>query len=114
MPYQLVLLCSGDIGHADGEEVDIEAWFPGQKALQGACLMLQLHGLAERKAGHKYDEKGESKYVHTLNSTAIATTRTLACIVENYSNEDGTITVPDVLVPYMGKKDRIAIACCMS
>ena len=52
----------------------------------------------------KYDEKGERKYVHTLNSTAVATTRTLVAIIENYSNDDGTITVPDVLVPYMGKK----------
>jgi seryl-tRNA synthetase len=52
----------------------------------------------------KYDEKNERKYVHTLNATAIATERAIVAIVENYANEDGTITVPEVLVPYMGKR----------
>ncbi|MEM3875631.1 MAG: hypothetical protein QXP35_00980, partial [Candidatus Micrarchaeaceae archaeon] len=51
----------------------------------------------------RYDEKNERKYVYTLNSTALATTRTIVAIVENYLNNDGTISVPDVLIPYFGK-----------
>jgi len=104
IPYQLVLLCSGDTGYQMSKTVDVEGWFPGQKAYRelGSCsTAAEWQSL---RLDIKYDDGGKRKYVYTLNNTGIAITRTLACIVENYVNDDGTITVPDVLVPYMGKK----------
>ena len=104
IPYQLVLLCSGDTGYQMSKTIDVEGWFPGQKAYRelGSCsTATEWQSL---RLDIKYDDRGKRKYVCTLNNTGIAITRTLACIVENYVNSDGTITVPDVLVPYMGKK----------
>jgi seryl-tRNA synthetase len=103
LPYQLVLLCSGDTGHQMAKTVDFEGWFPGQKAYRelGSCSTAGTW--QSMRLDMRYDEKGERKYVYTLNNTAISAERTMACIVENYVNDDGTITVPDALVPYMGK-----------
>ena len=103
LPYQFVLLCSGDTGHQMSKTVDFECYFPGQKAYRelGSCSTAGVW--QSMRLDIKYDEKGERKYVYTLNNTAISAERTLACIVENYVNKDGTIAVPDVLVPYMGK-----------
>jgi seryl-tRNA synthetase len=103
VPYQLVLLCSGDTGHQMSKTVDIEGWFPGQKAYRELGSCSTARDWQSVRLGIKYEEKGERKYVYTLNNTAISITRTLACLVENYSNADGSIEVPDVLVPYMGK-----------
>jgi seryl-tRNA synthetase len=103
LPYQFVILCSGDTGHQMCKTVDFECYFPGQKAYRelGSCSTAGVW--QSMRLDIKYDEKGERRYVHTLNNTAISAERTLACIVENYVNKDGTIAVPEVLVPYMGK-----------
>lgn len=103
IPYQLILLCSGDTGHQMSKTVDIECWMPGQKAYRelGSCSSASTW--QSMRLDIRYSDKGERKYVSTLNNTAISAQRALVCIVENYSNDDGTITVPDVLVPYMGK-----------
>lgn len=104
IPYQLVLLCSGDTGHQMSKTIDFEGHFPGQRAYRelGSCSTASTW--QSMRLDIKYDEKGERKYVYMLNNTGISAERTLACIVENYVNKDGTITVPDVLVPYMGKR----------
>jgi seryl-tRNA synthetase len=104
IPYQLVLLCSGDTGYQMAKTVDYEGYFPGQKAYRelGSCSTASTW--QSMRLNIRYEEGNEKKYVYTLNNTAISAERTLACIVENYVNADGTITVPDVLVPYMGKK----------
>jgi seryl-tRNA synthetase len=103
IPYQLVLLCSGDTGHQMSKTVDLECYMPGQKTYRelGSCSSASTW--QSSRLDIKYDEKGERKYVYTLNNTGISAQRALVCIVENYANADGTITVPDVLVPYMGK-----------
>jgi seryl-tRNA synthetase len=103
IPYQLVLLCSEDTGHQMTKTVDIECYMPGQKAYRelGSCSSAGVW--QSMRLDMKYDEKQERKYVYTLNNTAVPAQRALVCIVENYVNNDGTITVPDVLVPYMGK-----------
>ncbi len=103
IPYRLVLLCSGDTGHQMSKTIDIECYMPGQKAYRelGSCSSAATW--QSMRLNVKYDEKGERKYVYTLNNTGISAQRALVCIIENYTNEDGTITVPDVLVPYMGK-----------
>jgi seryl-tRNA synthetase len=103
IPYRLVLLCSGDTGHQMTKTVDFECWFPGQKNYRelGSCSSAGIW--QSIRLDIKYEEKGKRKYVTTLNNTAVSAQRTLACLVENYVNQDGSIEVPSVLVPYMGK-----------
>jgi seryl-tRNA synthetase len=103
VPYQLVLLCSGDTGHQMSKTIDIEGWFPGQKAYRELGSCSSAREWQSVRLDIKYEEEGKRKYAYTLNNTAISITRTLACLVENYANADGSIDVPDVLVPYMGK-----------
>jgi seryl-tRNA synthetase len=106
IPYRLVLLCSGDTGHQMSKSVDLEGYFPGQKDYRelGTCSSAGIW--QSQRLDIKYDHKADRKYVCMLNNTGISAERMLVCIVENYANDDGTITVPRPLVPYMGK-DRI-------
>jgi seryl-tRNA synthetase len=106
IPYRVVNVCSGDIGAVAAKKYDIEAWFPRQKDYGEVvscsnCTSYQSVGLNIKYLNSKTDEK---EHVHTLNSTAVATGRIMVAIAENYQNEDGTITVPDVLIKFMGKK----------
>ena len=103
IPYRLVLLCSGDTGHQMSKSIDIEGWFPGQKDYRelGTCSSAGVW--QSMRLDIKYDHKAERKYACTLNNTGISAARMLVCLVENYANQDGTITVPKALVPYMGK-----------
>ena len=104
IPYQLVMLCSGDTGYQMTKTVDIECYLPGQKMYRelGSCSSAGVW--QSLRLDIKYEEGGERKYAYTLNNTGISAQRALVCLVENYTNADGTITVPDALVPYMGKK----------
>ncbi|MCL4379202.1 serine--tRNA ligase [Candidatus Marsarchaeota archaeon] len=106
IPYRLVLLCSGDTGHQMRKSVDLEGWFPGQKDYRELMTCSSAGVWQSMRLDIKYDHKAERKYVCTLNNTGISAERMLVCITENYANDDGTITVPKALVPYMGK-DRI-------
>ena len=99
----MVFLCSGDTGHQMAKTVDFEGWFPGQKDYRELGSCSSAGTWQSMRLDIKYEEKGERKYVSTLNNTAISAQRTLACLVENYANSDGSIDVPDILVPYMGK-----------
>ena len=106
IPYRVVNVCSGDIGMVAAKKYDIEGWFPRQDTYRelvscSNCTSYQAVGLNIRYLNSK---TGEKEYVHTLNATAVATGRTMVAIIENYQNKDGTITVPEVLVPYVGKK----------
>lgn len=105
IPYHVVAICTGDIGIVAAKKYDIEAWFPrqgkyGEVVSCSNCTSYQAVSLNIRYNSKK---SGEKEHIHTLNSTAVATGRAMVAIVENYQNEDGTITVPDVLVPYVGK-----------
>jgi seryl-tRNA synthetase len=103
IPYRVVNICTGDIGVVAAKKYDLEAYLPGQDAYREMVSCSNCTDWQALRLDIKYDEKGERNYVHTLNSTAIATNRTMVAIIENYYNDDGTITVPDVLIPYMGK-----------
>jgi seryl-tRNA synthetase len=103
IPYHVIDICTGDIGIVAAKKVDLEAWMPSQQSYREVTSASNCTDWQSIRLDIKYDEKGERKYVHTLNATAIATNRTLVAIVENYANPDGTITVPDALIPYMGK-----------
>ncbi len=106
IPYRIVNICTGDIGTVAAKKYDLEAYMPAQGRYREMVSCSNCTDWQSMRLDIKYDEGGERKYVHTLNSTAIATNRTMVAIVENYLNDDGTITVPDALVPFMGK-DRI-------
>ncbi|MDE1865597.1 MAG: serine--tRNA ligase [Candidatus Micrarchaeota archaeon] len=103
IPYRLVLLCSGDTGHQMSKTIDFECWFPGQGDYRELGSCSSAGTWQSMRLDIKYDDKNERRYASTLNNTAISAQRTLACLVENYVSKDGSIEVPEVLVPYMGK-----------
>ncbi|MFH1182296.1 MAG: serine--tRNA ligase [Candidatus Woesearchaeota archaeon] len=105
IPYRVVDICTGDIGIVAARKYDVEAWFPRQKAYKEVVSCSNCTAYQAARLNIKYtNAKGEKEYVHTLNSTAVATGRALAAIAENYQNKGGSINVPVVLQPYMGKK----------
>lgn len=104
LPYHVLEFCTGGIGTVAARKNDVEVYMKGQGKYRELTSCSNCTDWQSVRLDIKYDEKGERRYVHTLNSTALPTTRTLVAIVENYYNEaDNSITIPDVLVPYMGK-----------
>ncbi|MDQ4012129.1 MAG: serine--tRNA ligase [Thermoproteota archaeon] len=111
LPFRTVLLCSGDLGKISAKTYDIEAWFPGQSNYReivscSNCIDYQARRLRIRYRDNVNDE---TKLVHTLNSTLIATERTMVSIIENYQTDNGTVQVPDVLQEYMGDTKAIKV-----
>ncbi len=110
IPYRVVNICSGDLGPVAYKKYDLEFWKPSDNVYReitscSNCTDFQSRGLNIR---YKKASGGKTAYVHTLNGTAIAIGRTIAAILENYQNEDGSVTVPDVLRPFMpGEKRRL-------
>lgn len=105
IPYRVVFKCTGDMGAPDYREFDIEAWLPGQGAYRETHTADYMTDYQSRRLDTKYKHAEYGKgYVHMNDATAIAIQRTLIAIMENYQQEDGSMLVPKVLVPYMGKK----------
>ncbi len=104
IPYRVVKLCSGDMGFASRRTYDIEAWLPGQNTYREISSCSTCGDFQARRMQGRLRRKGQqgTEFVHTLNGSGLATGRTLIAIMENYQNADGTITVPEVLRPYMG------------
>ncbi len=103
LPYRVVCLCSGDVGFSSCKTYDIEVWMPSYGRFVEISSCSNFVDFQARRANIKFrDEKGKARFVHTLNGSGLAVGRTVAAIVENYQNADGTVTVPDVLVKYMG------------
>lgn len=110
IPYRVVQVCTGDIGIGQIRKHDIEAWMPSRNSYSETHSCSSFNDFQARRSNIKYrDDDGTTKYVYTLNNTAIASPRILIPILENYQNEDGTITIPEVLVPYMGGKTKIEL-----
>jgi seryl-tRNA synthetase len=109
IPYRVTLLCSADLGKISAKTYDIEAWMPGQNAYREIVSCSNCMEYQARRLGVKYREKPneESKFVYTLNSTLVATERTLVAIIENYQTEKGSVIVPDVLKPYMDSIEEL-------
>jgi seryl-tRNA synthetase len=109
IPYRIVNICTGDIGTVAAKKYDIEAWMPVQKMFREVVSCSNCTDYQSRRLNVRYREKtGEkSEFVHTLNSTAIATQRTIVAIIENYQQSDGSLKVPKALVPYMGKTEEV-------
>lgn len=104
IPFRIVLLASEDLGRVASKTVDLEGWFPGQGAYRELGSCSNCLDYQARRSNIKYEEKGLRNYIYTLNNTAIATERMLACLVENYQQKDGSIKVPKVLEKYCGFK----------
>ena len=103
-----VVLSSRDMGRVPTKTVDFEGWFPSQNAYRELGSCSNCLDYQSRRTNTKYEEKGSRNYVHTLNNTAIATERMIACIVENYQEKDGSIKIPKVLIPYMNGIKKIS------
>lgn len=110
LAYHVVNVCTGDIGTVAAKKYDIEAWMPAQNGYREVVSCSNCTDYQARRLGIKYREKEGAApigNVHTLNSTAIATGRTIVAILENNQNEDGSISIPEVLRKYMGNKEKI-------
>lgn len=104
LPYRVVDLCSGDIGFSSAKTYDIEVWMPSYDRYVEISSCSNFEDYQARRAGIRYKDspKDKAQFVHTLNGSGVAVGRTVAAILENYQNADGTITVPEVLRKYMG------------
>ncbi len=109
LPYRVVAVCTGDMGRGQVYKNDIETWMPSRKGYGETHSCSTFYDFQARRLGIRYEAKdGKKKFVHTLNNTCIASPRILIPILEMYQNKDGSVTVPDVLRPYLGGQDRIA------
>ena len=105
LPHRVINLCTGDIGFSACKTYDVEVWLPSYNAYKEISSCSNCWDFQARRANIKYRDPANFKgtrYAHTLNGSGLAVGRTMAAIIENYQNADGTITVPEVLVPYMG------------
>lgn len=101
IPYRVVLICAGDLGFPASKKYDIEAWMPGQNRYRETHSCSNCTDFQARRLNIRYrDENGNVHYVHTLNGTALAIGRALIAIIENNQEKDGSIRVPEVLIPY--------------
>lgn len=104
LPYRKMLLCTGDMGFGARKTYDLEVWLPGQGAYREISSCSNTGDFQARRMNARYRPEGEKKtaFVHTLNGSGLAVGRTLVAVLENYQNADGSVSVPDVLAPYMG------------
>ncbi|AKH42544.1 seryl-tRNA synthetase [Altererythrobacter atlanticus] len=112
LPYRKMLLCAGDMGATAKKTFDLEVWLPGQGAYREISSISWCGDYQARRMNARYRPEGEKKtaFVHTLNGSGLAVGRTLVAVLENYQQEDGSVTVPDVLRPYMGGLDKLVPA----
>ncbi|MEM4336585.1 MAG: serine--tRNA ligase [Candidatus Woesearchaeota archaeon] len=105
--FRTVNICTGDIGVVAAKKYDIEAWMPVQNKFREMGSCSNCTSYQSVRLNIKYRTKDGNKYVHTLNSTCVATSRALVAIIENFQNKDGSVNIPEVLVPYMNGKRTI-------
>jgi seryl-tRNA synthetase len=108
LPHRTVALCAGDIGFGSAKTYDIEVWLPSQDKYReiSSCSNTEAFQARRMQARWRNPETGKPEPVHTLNGSGVAVGRALVAVLENYQNEDGSVTVPEVLRPYMGR-DRL-------
>lgn len=103
IPYQVVKMCTGDLGFPAARKYDIEAWMPGQNKYREVTSVSTVTDFQSRRLNMRYQDGDQRKYLQVLNGTAFAMSRTPIVILENYQQEDGSVVVPEVLRKYMGK-----------
>lgn len=104
LPYRRMLLCTGDMGFSSAKTYDLEVWLPGQKAYREISSCSNFEDFQSRRANIRFKPSngGKPQFVHTINGSGLAVGRTLIAILENYQQEDGSISIPSALLPYMG------------
>lgn len=104
LPYRVLALCTGDMGFSAAKTYDLEVWIPAQDVYREISSCSNTEAFQARRAKIRYRNEATEKleYVHTLNGSGLAVGRTVAAILENYQQADGSVKIPDVLVPYMG------------
>lgn len=108
LPYHVVMLSTGDMGFSAAKTYDIEVWMPQQKVYREISSVSNTEDFQARRMHITYrDDNDKLQLVHTLNGSGLAVGRTVAAILENYQNEDGTVTIPEVLRPYMGGQETL-------
>lgn len=110
IPYRVVVLCTGDMGFSSAKTYDIEVWVPSEETYREISSCSNFEDFQARRASIRYrpSEGGKTKFVHTLNGSGLAVGRTVIGILENYQEADGSVTIPEALVPYMGGVTKIA------
>jgi len=109
IPYHTVMNCGGDLGQGQVKKYDVELWVPGEEKYREISSASYFHDFQSRRINIRYkNEHGKSTFVHSLNCTAAPTPRLLVSLIENFQNADGSITIPEVLRPYMGNKEVIS------
>ncbi|MGP4038959.1 serine--tRNA ligase [Gracilibacillus sp. D59] len=109
LPYRVMSMCTADLGFTAAKKYDIEVWMPSNDTYREISSCSNFEDFQARRAGIRFrrEEKGKPEFVHTLNGSGLAVGRTVSAIIENYQQEDGTVKIPEVLVPYMGGKTVI-------
>lgn len=109
LPYRVVELCTGDLGFSSAKTYDLEVWMPSYGRYVEISSCSNFEDFQARRANIRYRRSDNKKveYIHTLNGSGLAVGRTFAAVLENYQNEDGTVTIPEVLRPYMRGMERI-------
>ncbi|KGP73238.1 serine--tRNA ligase [Pontibacillus yanchengensis] len=109
LPYRVMSMCTGDLGFTAAKKYDIEVWLPSYETYREISSCSNFEDFQARRAGIRFrrEQQGKPEFVHTLNGSGLALGRTVAAILENYQQEDGTVVVPEVLRPYMGGKEVI-------
>ena len=109
--YRTVNLCTGDLGFSASKTYDIEAWLPGQDTYREISSCSNFEEFQARRAGIRFrrEESSKVEFVHTLNGSGLAIGRTVVAVLENYQQKDGSVVIPEALVPYMNGVDRITL-----
>jgi seryl-tRNA synthetase len=109
LPYRAMLLCGGDMGSSAARTIDLEVWLPSQRCYReiSSCSSFEDYQARRMQARWRNPETGKPELLHTLNGSGLAIGRTLVAILENFQNADGSVTIPEVLRPYMGGLDRL-------
>ena len=104
LPYRVICLATGDIGFSSAKTCDVEVWLPSFNTYREISSCSNFEDFQARRANIRFrrEPKAKPEFVHTLNGSGLAVGRTFAAILENYQNEDGSVTIPEVLRPYMG------------
>jgi seryl-tRNA synthetase len=111
LPYRTMLLCTGDLGFSSAKTYDLEVWLPAQNAYREISSCSNFEAFQARRMMARFKNvQGKTELLHTINGSGLAVGRTLVAILENYQNADGSVTIPPILVPYMGGMTRLQAA----
>lgn len=109
LPYRVMSMCTGDLGFTAAKKYDIEVWIPSQNTYREISSCSNFEAFQARRANIRFrrEAKGKPEHVHTLNGSGLAVGRTVAALLENYQQEDGSVVIPEILRPYMGNREVI-------